>query len=233
VIKAVFLDFYNTLVYFEPSRDERQVLACREFGLEVERPALWRAYVAGEDYWTEENARYAIGRRTPAEQEEFYAAYEQLLLRAAGLDVPLELARQIHLRYSAMPRRLALFGDVEPTLAELRRRGLTLGLISNTDRDAAPMCAELGVADRFDFLLSSCTVGFEKPDPRIFEEALRQAGVAPAEAIHAGDQYKSDVLGALGVGIKPLLLDRYRALAHLDGLCTHIASLAEIVDHLD
>ncbi|MHB1130774.1 MAG: HAD family hydrolase [Chloroflexota bacterium] len=233
MIKAVFLDFYNTIVYFVPPRDERQALACREFGLEVERPALWRAYVAGEDFWTEENARYAIGRRTPAEQEAFYADYQQLLLRAAGLDVSLELAHRIHQRYSEMPRQLALFDDVEPTLVELRARGLKLGLISNTDRDAGPMCAELGVADRFDFLLSSCTIGFEKPDPRIFEAALRQAGVQPAEAMHVGDQFKSDVLGALGVGIKPLLLDRYRALAHLDGRCAHIASLAEIVDHMD
>ena len=55
---------------------------------------------------------------------------------------------------------ITLFDDVEPTLAALRERGLMLGLISNTDRDAGLMCEELGVADRFDFLLSSCTVGY-------------------------------------------------------------------------
>ncbi|MHB1416353.1 MAG: HAD family hydrolase [Chloroflexota bacterium] len=232
MIRAVFLDLYNTIVYFVPPRDERQSLACREFGLEVAPSALWRAYVAAEDYWTEHNGRYPLVRRTPEELESFYAEYERVLLTAAGLDVSLEQALQIYRRYSQMERRLALFDDVLPTMAEIKRRGLVLGLISNTDRDVAPLCADLGVADGFDFMLSSCVVGFEKPDPRIFRKALELAGVDPQEAIHIGDQYKSDVAGALASGIKPLLLDRYNMLGHLDG-CDHISGLAEILNHLD
>ncbi|MHB1004049.1 MAG: HAD family hydrolase [Chloroflexota bacterium] len=231
MIKAVFLDFYNTIVYFVPPRDERQAIACREFGIEITPSALWRAYIAAEDFWTVANATSALMRRTAEDLEAFYAEYEQVLLSAAGLDVDRELALRIYRRYSELPRDLALFADVKPTLVELRRRGLILGLISNTDRDVAPACADLGVAPGFDFLLSSCTVGYEKPDPRIFEAALARAGVAAHEAIHVGDQYKSDIVGALGVGIKPLLLDRYGALGHLDG-CAHIASLVDIVDHL-
>ncbi|MCL4464740.1 MAG: HAD-IA family hydrolase [Chloroflexi bacterium] len=231
MIKAVFLDFYNTICYFVPSRDERQAQACREFGHAVKPEAFWRAYVVGEDYWTEANARYAIAKRSPAESEAFYAAYEQVLLRAAGLEVNREQALEIYRRYSRMERSLSIFDDVGPTLRELRGRGLVVGLISNTDRDAGPMCAELGVAEHFDFVLSSCLVGFEKPDPRIFQLALEKAGVAPHEAIHVGDQYKSDVAGALAAGIQPLLLDRYGMLGHLDG-CPHIASLREITRYL-
>ena len=232
MIKAVFVDFYNTICYFVPSRDERQARACREYGLEVTAPALWRAYVVAEDYWTEENARAALARRAPEELESFYADYEKVLLNAAGLAVSRELALKIYRSYSQMERSLRAFDDVAPTLAELRARGLVVGLISNTDRDAEPLCAELGVGGHFDFILSSCTVGYEKPDLRIFQAALALAGVTPQEAIHVGDQYKSDVVGALGAGIKPLLLDRYGMLAHLDG-CVHIASLSEIVKHLD
>ena len=231
MIKAVFLDLYNTIVYFVPPRDERQSLACREFGLAVAPAALWKAYVTAEDFWTEENGRSALARRSPEELEAFYARYEQVLLRAAGVEVNLDLARRIYGRYSQMPRELRLFDDVLPTIAEIKRRGLRLGLISNTDRDVAPLCADLGVADHFDFILSSCTVGYEKPDPRIFQLALAKAEVGAAEAIHVGDQYKSDVIGARAAGIRPLLLDRYDMLAHLDG-CTRVRTLGEVLAHL-
>ncbi len=232
MIKAVFLDLYNTVCYFVPPRDERQSLACRQFGLVVAPSALWKAYVTAEDYWTEENGRLALVRRSPQELEDFYGRYEQVLLRAAGVEVPQELALRIYRRYSELPRELRLFADVQPAVAEIKRRGLALGLISNTDRDVGPLCDDLGVAESFDFILSSCTVGFEKPDPRIFYLALDLAGVAPQEAIHVGDQYKSDVIGARAAGIKPLLLDRYDMLAHLDG-CARIRGLAEIAKFLD
>ena len=232
MIKAVFLDFYNTICYFVPPRDERQALACRKCGVEVSPKALWHAYVAAEDYWTEENGRDPLSRRSPEDLEAFYARYEQFLLQQAGVDVSLELALQIYHHYSQSDRRLATFADVRPTIAEIKRRGLVVGLISNIDRDVGLLCAELGVSEDFDFMLSSCNVGFEKPDPRIFRLALERAGVAPAEAIHVGDQYKSDVLGAEAVGIKALLLDRYGTLAHIDG-CTHISSLTEIIPHLE
>ncbi len=229
--KAVFLDLYNTICYFVPPRDERQSIACREFGLAVPPPALWKAYVTAEDYWTEENGRSALVRRSPRELEDFYARYEQVLLRAAGIEVPLDLALRIYRRYAELPRELRLFPDVQPAVAEIKRRGLVLGLISNTDRDVAPICRDLGVAASFDFILSSCTVGYEKPDPRIFQRALELAGVAPREAIHVGDQYKSDVIGARAASIEPLLLDRYDVLSHLDG-CVRIRSLSEIASFL-
>lgn len=231
MIRAVFLDFYNTICYFVPSRDERQAQACRDYGLEVAKPALWRAYVTAEDYWTAENARSALARRTPEEMEVFYADYEQVLLAAAGLEVSREEALQIYRRYAQMERSLRTFDDVSPTLAELRQRGLKIGLISNTDRDVRPFCAEMGVAADFDFILSSCAVGFEKPDPRIFQVALDLAAVQPHEAVHVGDQYMSDVVGALAAGIRPLLLDRYGMLGHRDG-CERIASLREIAKRI-
>lgn len=231
MIKAVFLDLYNTIADFHPSRAERQLIALREFGLDAPLDAIRRAYVAGEDFWTEQNALNAWFKRTPAEIKAFYAEYEQILLAAAGIEVPRDLAGQIHDRYSSTERRLVLFDDVLPAIAELRRRELVVGLISNTDRDVAPICHELGVGAAFDFIISSCEVGYEKPDPRIFNHALDLAKVEPGEAIHVGDQYKSDVAGARAVGIKPLLIDRHGWLEHLTDV-ERIGSLMEIVDHL-
>ena len=65
----------------------------------------------------------------------------------------------------------------------------------------------IGLADRLDFVVDSCVVGVEKPDRRIFELALREAGVDAAEAVYVGDLYSVDVLGARAAGIDAILLD--------------------------
>jgi HAD superfamily hydrolase (TIGR01549 family) len=47
-------------------------------------------------------------------------------------------------------------------------------------------------------IISSADVGVEKPDPRIFEEALRKLSVAPQDTVHVGDLIRDDYEGATG-----------------------------------
>ncbi|MCL4534491.1 MAG: HAD family hydrolase [Bacteroidetes bacterium] len=208
MVRAVFLDLYNTICYFDPSREERQQLACRAGGFEVSVTALQRAYTRGEDYWTVENARRSIARLPDADRLAFYAQYEQYLLQQAGLETSIEQAAEIYAGYLSYPRCLKLYDDVLPVLAQLRGRGLKIGLISNNDRPVDAICDELCLTPHLDVALSSIVVGYEKPDPRIFEVALTHLGVRGPEAMHVGDQYHSDIVGAQAVGITPVLIDR-------------------------
>lgn len=50
-----------------------------------------------------------------------------------------------------------------------------------------------------------------KPRRKIFDEALRVSGCTPGEVVHIGDSYDTDVVGARGAGIRPVLLLRGRA----------------------
>lgn len=231
MIKAVFFDFYNTLVRFDPPREDLQRQALSEFGIEVPREGLLRGYAAADRFWSQENARSAVQTRTPEEQLQVYSQYEKIILEQAGHEVSLELAGRIFGRLRQLNRGLALHDDVMPTLALLQPRGLTLGLLSNIHRDLEELCQKLGLSSYFNFLLTSQEVGAEKPHPPIFLAALEKAQVQPQEAMHVGDQYYSDVLGAQGVGIKAILLDR-------DGLeeaptdCPRISRLPEIVRYL-
>ena len=59
-----------------------------------------------------------------------------------------------------------------------------------------------------DFILASALAGVEKPDRRIFEMALSRAGVSPERAIHVGDDYEADIMGARSTGIEAVLIDR-------------------------
>jgi putative hydrolase of the HAD superfamily len=61
-----------------------------------------------------------------------------------------------------------------------------------------------------DLIVTSALVGFEKPDIRTFQAAFEPLGVDPALGLHIGDQPKSDVVGAIGAGMRAALIDRYR-----------------------
>jgi len=61
----------------------------------------------------------------------------------------------------------------------------------------------------FESVIDSRIVGYEKPDPRIFEHALNVSGASPETTLHIGDLYHADVVGARAAGIHALLLDPY------------------------
>ena len=61
--------------------------------------------------------------------------------------------------------------------------------------------------------------------------ALEKARVKPEEAVHVGDQYKLDVMGARGVGITPILIDRYDVYPKVSD-CPRIQSLSQLAEYL-
>ena len=111
-----------------------------------------------------------------------------------------------------------------PMLAELKRRGLKLAVISNWDQRLPLLLERLDLADPFDTFAISAIVGAEKPHPRIFEVALAALGVPAARALHVGDSRRDDYEGALGVGMQALLL--------APGGGGDLASLAELPERL-
>jgi putative hydrolase of the HAD superfamily len=54
----------------------------------------------------------------------------------------------------------------------------------------------------FDIIVCSEEVGFNKPDPKIFQYALTKAGTTAEHSFMIGDDYEVDILGAEGVGMK-------------------------------
>jgi putative hydrolase of the HAD superfamily len=231
MIKAVFLDLYNTIVSFDPPREELQIEVCREFGVEVSLETLRRGYWEADDFMARENSRIPIQKLPDARRQTFWALYEQVLLKAAGREVSTEVASEIITKVRQFRSDLVLFDDVLPFLTTLRKRDVVIGLLSNLRRGLDELCTRLGVVPYFDFLLTSEEVGSDKPHPAIFLTALERAAAKPEEAIHVGDQYYSDVIGARRVGIKPLLLDRYDLGKDLKG-CTRIKSLTEVMNYL-
>jgi putative hydrolase of the HAD superfamily len=102
----------------------------------------------------------------------------------------------------------ALYPEVPAVLDRLRTAGYRLGVISNWEPRLDELCRNHGLGQYFKFVLASEAEGFAKPGPRLFRRALDLAQVEPAQAVHVGDSYREDVLGATAVGINAVLLDR-------------------------
>jgi putative hydrolase of the HAD superfamily len=82
-----------------------------------------------------------------------------------------------------------------------------------------------------DFVVTPYDAGADKPDPQIFRFALKKAGVIADKTIYIGDQYKVDIMGARGVGITALLIDRYNIYTDTTD-CPRINSLFELNKYL-
>ncbi len=114
-----------------------------------------------------------------------------------------------------------LYEDALPALAELRRHGLKIGLVSNTSRDLDAFVRHFGLD--VDVWISSGAHGKVKPSPTIFRAALELLGVEPQAAVMVGDTIPDDVEGAEAIGMRALLLDREGRHGRPDALPTLLA----------
>ncbi|MEM2057998.1 MAG: HAD family hydrolase, partial [Thermoproteota archaeon] len=110
--------------------------------------------------------------------------------------------------YQAWVSHLKLSPEVREVLAALRGR-FRLGVISNGPSDIQRYKLKLFDLEReFDPIVISGEVGVAKPDPAIFRRALELARVSPPEALYVGDSPVYDIVGAKGVGMQMVWVNR-------------------------
>lgn len=199
VIRAVFFDWGNTLAAWE--FDAELFVEGHVRGL----AALGRAAPSQPVFTAAYTEQILTPLLAQGEDEIDYAAEMAVLLRALGVDVD----REGVMRFLAAEQRVwrpthRLEPSIIGLLDALRERGLKVGLISNLFDPPSLMrelFAEIGLLQRLDAIAVSAEVGKRKPHRAIFDSALEQAGVAPAEAVMVGDRLREDVGGAQAVGM--------------------------------
>ena len=231
MIKAVFFDLYHTLVRYEPPQEELEAKALKDFGIEVSPEVFHRPLLAADEFIYQEIARRPLSQRSPDEKMALYAQYQGILLKEAGIEADDKLILGLLGKMQQFKMKLVLFDDVAPALDDLKIRRLILGFISNIERDMTATLEELGLPAWLEVVVTSLNSGFNKPQPEIFQEALRRAGVEPSESIYIGDQYQVDCIGANHAGMKGVLLDRHDYFEEITD-CPRIRSLTELVEHL-
>ena len=113
--------------------------------------------------------------------------------------------------FAESTRGFVVYDDARALLASLRYRGFRTGVVTNaifpSHLFALPV-QELGLAGYFQSFVSSADVGFAKPNPGPYMQALDHLGLQPEEAIFVGDTAATDIAGARAAGIRAVLLSR-------------------------
>lgn len=204
--EVLFLDVGDTLVRAHPSWGGVYRAGLAEAGIEVGEEeleaALREATLSGS--WNLEGPFEATEKASFERIMEFDAG---VLASLGHPDLPRDVFRRIE---AGFERRASwyVFDDVGPAVDALTGAGVRLAVVSNWLWGAPELLHDLDLARHFEALVISARVGYQKPDRGIFEHALEVMRVAPARAVHVGDSYSADVVGARQVGITPVLIDR-------------------------
>jgi putative hydrolase of the HAD superfamily len=113
---------------------------------------------------------------------------------------------------------------------ERLRKEYAIAVISNADGKIDAVLGRCGIVDCFQSITDSGTIGIEKPDPVIFDAALRDMKAEAAESLYVGDVYSVDYVGARRVGMQAVLFDVAGAYRERD--LPRVESLAELEDWL-
>ncbi|MFC1964396.1 HAD family hydrolase [Chloroflexota bacterium] len=106
-----------------------------------------------------------------------------------------------YIRYVMKPRP-----DAVEVLRHLRERGYKTGLISDCSHEIPVIWPETPLASLIDAAVFSCSVGFRKPTPRIYELAVERLHVPSGQCLYVGDGGSQELSGALRVGMHPVLI---------------------------
>jgi HAD superfamily hydrolase (TIGR01549 family) len=219
---AVLFDLFDTLVLFQRERlpeiqiNGRTVRSTAALVHEAFRPFAPEVSLGdfgGALVWSwQEAERIRNGtHREVAAAERFGMIFERLGLDAAAMSreaLPVLLAT--HMR--ELSKAVVFPAHHRDVLAALKER-YQLAVVSNFDYTptARLVLEREGIAHLFDEILVSDAVGWRKPAPQIFEEALGRLGLAPDAAVFVGDRADIDVAGARGVGMRAVWINREAA----------------------
>ncbi len=100
------------------------------------------------------------------------------------------------------------YPDVVSILTELKQRGYKLGVIANQNYGTEQRLKNWNLHQFFEMIAASAELGMAKPDPAIFEWALKQADCSPQNAVMVGDRMDNDMAPANRLGIHTVRLKR-------------------------
>lgn len=196
-LRVVFFDVGGTLLRPHSSVGWQYASLARHYGGQGDAARLDRAF---RNVWRE---RVATATPRPPQDRTFWREMVwQTWQRAGGLSkgFPFQDYFDELFDHFARPAAWRPFPEMDQALDRLRRAGLRAGILSNWDYRLRGLLEAFNWAGRFDPIVISGEVGWEKPDPRLFEHAAACAGVPAGACALVGDDVRSDGEGAARSG---------------------------------
>jgi putative hydrolase of the HAD superfamily len=206
-VRAIFFDAAGTLIHLPRSVGYHYALVAQRVGLELDADALNRAFFSS---WKNMPARTAIDGPRPDDDKGWWRELVNLTINQIAPETS-ELDRDAFFEaaYSHFAEAgvWELYPEVVDVLEALRLR-FELAVVSNFDGRLRMILHQLGVSRLFSHIFVSSEIGADKPDPLIYERALKLSGLRPDETLHVGDDPIRDWQGAEMAGISVFRLER-------------------------
>ena len=208
MIKAVTLDLWNTLISYGDYASLRIAYLAtllRKEKLDFDREVIRQAYTSVQEHW----------RLNPLKEYRFVPVKDRVEMILDELDVKVgqdvKLATVRYFEEVLLEDPPTLHEGVKLTLESLYGK-YPIGLISDSGLTPGRVLRRVlklrGILRFFRFTIFSNEVGYNKPSPLIFKQALKLLGVQPKEIIHVGDLPETDIAGAKGMGMLTVWVNR-------------------------
>ncbi|NQX60649.1 HAD family hydrolase [Paenibacillus qinlingensis] len=195
--KAVFLDFYGTLVHEDDVFVEE---ICHRIMTSTSLQTTIRDI--GNYWWNafSQNFQSSYGDNFKTQREIEICSLADTIAFYKSSENPRELS-EILFKHWQCPQ---LFEDAKTFLERIRTPKI---ILSNIDRhDIQSAIHHNGLS--FENMITSEDVKSYKPRPEMFQKALMTYNLHPSEVLHVGDSLTSDVAGAQRAGIKVAWINR-------------------------
>ena len=193
--KAVFFDIDDTLLdtsSFAETARKAAVNMIVEHGLPIE-----------------EDEAYDILKEIIAEKGSNYNKHFNILTkRVIGEEDPFLIALGMTTYHNVKFALLQPFPRSSAILLYLKTKGYKLGAITNgiTIKQWEKLI-RLNLHHFFDIVITSEEVGYEKPNPEIFKEALRRMHCKAEKSTMVGNKFITDAMGAINAGMSAILVN--------------------------
>ncbi|MBO2944647.1 HAD family hydrolase [Paenibacillus sp. F411] len=159
----------------------------------------------------------------------------QKTLEHFGIPVGKRDAEELQAAYLARQYHIEMFAGARELLRQLVNAGYTVGVITNgplqhqMNKVAAMRLAEVLPPES---IFVSGGVGWDKPDPRIFQHVNEVTGTLPGSSLFVGDSWRNDVVGALEAGWQTIWFNHRNAKPESQHLPHYTASSFEEVERI-
>ena len=196
--KAIFIDIDDTLLDYIP--------CCREAfeAAMPEHPEYFDIFfqISGRLFSEAKHGLHSIAEVMELYPKEFIAT----------VGYPPEAVEPFkHAFRAAWGTTHTLVPEAKEMLETLQAKGYRLFAASNSFGHLQRSRLEhAGILSYFEDTYISMDIGYDKPDIRFYQEALRRCGLQPHEVLMIGDSMTTDVLGAQAAGMDALFFDRQK-----------------------
>jgi HAD superfamily hydrolase (TIGR01549 family) len=227
--KAFFFDFGDTLASTDPPFIFRIAMAIRKAGFDITDREFEAEYVKADYKLFLKHKE--MGGITPRQHREWFfpLLYDSL---APVPDIN-RFRENVRREMSGINFSRSLVAGASELLDFLKGRGYLLAVISNNDGYTEEKCEEVGIRRYLDYVFDSTRLDMVKPDPGIFKYAADMMGISPSEAVHVGDMYGTDVMGALHAGADVIWFNGRRMDKFDDADVPEVSELSQIIGLVD